>query len=136
MNTTKIIIKVERTPCAYLKDMRRTAVDMVTVPDGINWEEIPTRRHPSLSISEKEDDKVHMYTATLKFYTCMNFTDRKYYAYRVTLAGGARRIIGSYDRPFPVLTIQESMPEKPSDNFWNEVTITWATPTKVPYMAG
>lgn len=136
MNTVKIVLKVERTLCSNLTGMQRTAIAKVKIPDGVQWEEIAVRQHPSLAISEKTDDKVPLYTATLKFLTCQDIDDRKYYAYRVTLVGGRQRLIGSVGRPFPVLTVNEQMPEKPSDNSWNEVTVTWTTPQIVPYIGG
>lgn len=136
MNTVKIVLKVERTLCSNLLGLQRTAIASVKIPDGIEWEEIAVRQHPSLAISEKVDDKVPLYTATLKFLTCQDINDRRYYAYRVTLVGGRQRLIGSAGRPYPVLTVAEQMPEKPSDNSWNEATITWTTPQIVPYIAG
>lgn len=136
MNTVKIVLKVERTLCSNLTGMQRAAIAKEKIPDGIEWEEIDVRQHPSLAISEKVDDKVPLYTATLKFLTCQDINDRRYYAYRVTLVGGKQRLIGSVGRPFPVLTVNEQMPEKPSDNSWNEVTVTWTTPQTVPYIGG
>lgn len=135
MNTVKIVLKVERTLCSNLAAMQRTAIAKVKIPDGVQWEEITVRQHPSLAVSEKVDDKVPLWTASLKFFTCQDINDRKYYAYRVTLVGGPQILIGSAGRPFPVLTVVESMPEKPSDNSWNEVTVTWTTPQTVPYIA-
>lgn len=135
MNEIKIVAKVERTLCSNLSGLKRTAIATVKLPDGIYWEEIVVRHHPSLAISEKVDDKVPLYTATLKFLTCQNINDRDNYAYRVTLVGGKKRLIGSFASPFPVLTMQETMPEKPSDNQWNEATVTWTTPLMVPYIA-
>lgn len=136
MNTVKIVLKVERTPCSSLAGLRRTAIASVKIPDGVEWEELAVRQHPSLAISEKVDDKVPLWTATLKFLTCQDITDRKHYAYRVTLAGGRQRLIGTDARPYPVLTVAEQMPEKPSDNSWNEATVTWTTPLMVPWVAG
>lgn len=132
MNTLKIVRKVERTLCSNLNGMQRIEFDMVKLPDGIQWEEIAVRQHATLSISEKVDDKVLMTTATLKFYTCQKLGARKNYAYRLTLIGGKQLLIGASKRPFPILTTAESMPEKPTDNSWTEVTITYTTPLQIP----
>lgn len=136
MNKINIVLKVERTLCSNLKGMQSAGLASVKIPEDVEWEEIATRPQPSLAISEKVDDKVSIYTATLKFLTCQNINDRKYYAYRLTLLGGNMRLIGSSDRPYPVLTVAEQMPDKPSDNSWNEVTVTWSIPQIVPYIAG
>lgn len=128
----KIIRKVERASCSDLNGMQRTSSGTVKLPDGIQWEEIAVRPYPTLSIAEKVDDKVLMRTATIKFYTCQELGHRKNYAYRLTLIGGKQLLIGSNKRPFPILTTAESMPEKPTDNSWTEVTITLTTPLSIP----
>lgn len=136
MNNIKIVLKVERTLCSNLEGKLRTSgLSSVKISEDVEWEEIVIKPHPSLAISEKVDDKVPIYTATLKFLTCQDFSDRKYYAYRLTLLGGNRRLIGSAGRPYPELTVAEQMPDKPSDNSWNEVTVTWSVPQIVPYIA-
>lgn len=132
MKKVNIVLKVERTLCSNLTGLFRTGVVSVKIPDGVAWEEIPARAHPSLAIAEKVDDKVSIHTATLKFFTCQDITDRKYFAYRVTVVDGSQRLIGSTGRPYPVLTVAEQMPEKPSDNSWNEVTVTWSSQYQIP----
>lgn len=135
MEGIKIVVKVERTPCSSLGNLLLTAADRVRIPSGIQWEEIPVRTHATLSISEKMEDNVPVYTATLKFFTCKDFSERKNFAYRVTLAGGNCRLVGTGNRPFAVMTLQETMPEKASDNSWNEVTITYSSPKMIPLIA-
>lgn len=128
----RIVTKVERTLCHGLSGVTRTGSGTVSVPEGVVWEEINTRKHPSLQISDKIDDKARLYTATLKFYTCDDMKDRERYAYRVTLIDGNCLLIGNYERPYPITTAVDSMPEKPTDNQWLEVTVTWTSPWQIP----
>lgn len=132
MKSIKLVTSVERTLCSNLTGMLRRSSRTVMVPDNVEWKKISVRAHPSLSISEKVESKVPILTATLKFFTCQDFADRKKYAFRVKLVDGSYILIGSGSRPYPIMTVQENMPEKPSDNQWKEVTVTWSTSSQIP----
>lgn len=136
MDKVKIITKVERTLCNNLKGMLRSGYKTVRLPEDIQWEDVVCREHASLTTTEKVDDKVPIFTSTLKFYTCQDIQDHKNYAYRLKLVDGCHLLLGAYERSFPVMTIQESLPEKPSDNSWMEVTVTWSSIWPVPQIAG
>lgn len=135
MTTVKIVTRVERTLCSNLRGMLRTGAAAVRVPEGVEWEQIAARQHPQLTISEKVDDGVPIYTATLRLLTCQQITDRRHYAYRLTLVGGRQLLIGTDRKPYPVLTIQEQMPEKPADNSWNEAAVTWSAQWQIPHIS-
>lgn len=133
-SSTKLIISVERTECANLKKLVKVAPSIVRIPKDIIWEKVTTRPHPSLVISEKLDSKESIYTATVKFFTCQKLDSGKKYAYRLRALDGHSFLVGTNKRPFPVFSIQINYPDKPSENQWNEVTITWSTPYAVPQM--
>lgn len=95
---------------------------------------VTTRLHPSLVVSEKLDSKESIYTAAVKFFTCQELDSGKKYAYRLRALDGQSFLVGTNKRPFPVFSIQINYPDKPSENQWNEVTITWSTPYAVPQM--
>lgn len=128
-----MVLAVERTLCSGLK-IENTGLKTVRITNDPQWKTLKTKNHPSLSITDKLEDKVPVYTATLKFYTCEDLDDRGYYAYRVRLADGSYRLIGTGGRPYPVMTTEETMPEKPTDNQLNLVTITWSVPRNIPYI--
>lgn len=132
MKNMNIVLKVERTSCKRLSGMFRTSPGKVIIPEGAGWQNIKIRPLASLQVSEKVEDKVHLYTATLKFYTCQRMEDRGNDAYRLTMMGCSHRLIGTSERPYPVMTIAESAPEKVTDNQWNEVTVTWTSQWQIP----
>lgn len=136
MNKVRIITKVERTLCSNLKGMLRLGENSVKLPDNIQWKEVTCREYASLSTAEKMDDKVPIYNATLKFYTCQELQDHRNYAYRLKLVDGTQLLLGTSVRPFPVMTVQDSLPEKPSDNSWMEVMVTWSWIRPIPQIAG
>lgn len=127
MNKVRIITKVERTLCNNLNGLLRAGINSIKLPEGIQWDEVVCREHASLSTTEKVDDKVPVFGSTLKFYTCQDIQDHKNYAYRLRFADGSHLLLGTERRPFPVMTVQDSMPEKPSDNSWTEITVTWSS---------
>lgn len=128
MNRIHLVISVERTPCSSLDGMFGLGTEHMVIPEAVQWEPIDVRPHPVLTISDKIEEKVRMWTTTLKFFTCHDLGDTSTrYVYRLKFAGGNYALIGSSSRPFPVLTVQRTAPEKPSDNQWNEASVSWTT---------
>lgn len=136
MNTTKIVVSVERTPCSSLNGIMKTSLSSVKIPDAVQWEKIAVRPHASLAVAEKIDDKVHLYTATLKFFTCQDFNERDRYAYRLKLTNGKFILLGTNRRPYPIMTVQENLPDKPSDNQWKEITVAYTSDALLPQIDG
>ena len=132
MKLIKIVTKVERTPVANLQGMVRISKTEVRLPLAIDWQLIETRPHAQLVISDKVEDKNRVWTAKLVFKTCEELDDLNRWAYLCHLSNGQKRLIGAFDRPYPVTTIQESMPESVTENQLNEVTVSWQTPHFVP----
>lgn len=134
MKKINLITKVERTPVLNLKGMIRVSKTEVRLPQGIQWEELTVKPHAQLSVSDKQEDKATIWTARLAFKACEPFPDRGHYAYRCRLFDGRCRLIGTDERPFPVVSVGESMPEKVTENQLPEVTITWQSPRFIPYI--
>lgn len=132
MQCLKIVVSVERTKCKNLSGVKFISPTKVKVPSDVNWQAIAVRAHASLTIADKIDDKVRMFTATLKFSTADDMDDRDKFAYRVKLTDGTYRLIGEYERPFPVTLVQENMPEKETDNQMNDVTVTYTNARNIP----
>lgn len=130
--TNKIILSVESTLSKSINGLRFLGLDEVSVPDSVKWDKVVTRPHPSLTIEEKTEDKVVIRTATLKFYTCQDIIGRKILSFRVKTLGGGYLLIGTNRRPYPVVKVTMSYPDKPSDNQWNEVTVTWTKSGYIP----
>lgn len=132
MKMIKIVNKVERTPVTSLQEMVRVSRTEVRLPSGIEWESVETKPHAQLVITDKQQDKNTVWTAKLTFKTCETFPDREHYAYLCHLSNGQKRLIGTDDRPYPVASVQESLPENVTDNQLNEVSVTWDSPHFIP----
>lgn len=136
MQCLKIVVSVERTKCKNLSGVKFISPTKVKVPRDVNWQAIAVRAHPSLTIADKMDDKVRMFTSTLKFSTADDMTERDKFAYRVRLTDGTTRLIGTYERPYPVTQAQENMPDKETENQMTDVTVTYTNARNLPIIEG
>ena len=132
MRQIRIVTAVERTPVTSLQGMNRTSKTEVSIPSGITWQPLEIRPHAQLTVTDKLEDRVHMWTAKLVFRICGDLAERDRYAYRCRLNDGSFRLIGSHERPYPVATVSEVMPEKVADAQLNEVTVTWQSSRFIP----
>lgn len=136
MQCLKIVVSVERTKCKNLSGVKFISPTKVKVPSDVSWQAIAVRAHPSLTIADKIDDKVRMFTSTLKFSTADDMTERDKFAYRVKLTDGTTRLIGTCERPYPVTQAQENMPDKETENQMTDVTVTYTNVRNLPIIEG
>jgi hypothetical protein len=134
MKKIQIITAVDRIPVTSLVGMSRVSKTGVKLPYGINWQPLAIKPHAQLSISDKVEDKNTVWTVKLVFKTCEEFGDRGRWAYRCKLVDGSYRLIGTDERPYPVASVLENMPENVTDNQLNEVTVNWQSARFIPYI--
>jgi hypothetical protein len=134
MKQINIITAVDRIPVTSLQGMIRMSATNVSLPSGINWQSLKIKPHAQLIISDKVEDRATVFTAKLVFKTCEQFGDRGRWAYRCKLSDGRYRLIGSDERPYPIASVLENMPENVTENQLNEVTVTWQSPSLIPYI--
>ena len=134
MKIIKIVTAVERIPVQYLGGMFRKNLTSVSVPAATEWQAIQIKPHAQLVITDKQEDKNTVWTAKLTFKTCETMAGRGHFAYRCRLKNGQYRLIGTDERPYPVLSVSETMPENVTDNQLNEVTVSWSSPQFIPYI--
>ncbi len=132
MKIIKIVTAVERIPVQYLGGMFRKNLTSVSVPAATEWQAIQIKPHAQLVITDKQEDKNTVWTAKLTFKTCETMAGRGHFAYRCRLKNGQYRLIGTDERPYPVLSVSETMPENVTDNQLNEVTVSWSSPRFIP----
>lgn len=134
MKKIQIITAVERTPVERLQGMTQVSALSVHLLPGISWQQLKIKPHAQLSISDKVEDGNTVWTAKLVFKTCEEFGDRGRWAYRCKLLDGRYRLIGSDERPYPIASVVENMPENVTDNQLNEVTVNWQSARFIPYI--
>lgn len=134
MKMIKIVTAVERTPATILQEMTRISKTEVRIPSGVSWETLKIKPHAQLTLSNKKEDGNTVWTAKLVFKTCEEFSSIERYAFRCRLSDGRYCLIGTNERPYPVVNVVISMPENVTENQLTEVTVNWQSPQFVPYI--
>ena len=134
MNTIQNVISVSRIPCSSLDEMQRVNDNVISLPDD-GWSGIDIRVPAKLSINNKVEGGVTVYSHQLTFRTCEDIETRGHWAYKIGLADGTRLLLGSYDRPYPVTVSSRTLPDNLSDSQLFEVTVTLATREDLPQIA-
>lgn len=134
MKQMRIITAVERTAVENLQGMVRVSNTEVTLPPMVGWEAITIKPHARLTCEEKTEDRNTVWTATLTFKTFGELECGGRWAYRCRLSSGEYRLVGTDGRPYPVAKHTESHPENVTDNQLTEVTVTWQTPSSIPFI--
>lgn len=130
----RLIVGVDITSCQNLNGMLRADLNSVRLPDDINWKKLCVKIPAQVTISEKYDDKVKIYTASMKLLTKDVVPNCGRFAFRIHLSDGKCRLIGTNERPYPVVSKQENMPDSVKDNQLDEVTITYSSTYPIPYI--
>ena len=134
MNTPRSIIAVYRVPANSVSGLKRVDANSVQVPVSIPFQRIAIRIPARLTISDKVEDGVRLYTAQLVFRTCEDIDDRERMVYSCKAADGKFFLIGTGERPFPVTTVNEPHPDNMTDSQMNEVTVSYTSAAKIPYI--
>lgn len=134
MKQIKIVTAVERTPVTSLQGMKFISKTTAQLPSGISWQPLEIKPHAQLTIYDKVENKNNIWTAKLVFKTCQEFVDRDRWAYRCRLLDGRYRLIGTDERPYPVASVSENMPENVTENQLNEVTVNYLSARFIPYI--
>ena len=134
MKQIKIVKSVDCTPVVNLRGMVRISRTAVSLPAGISWEPLKIKPHAHLTISDKVESKNTIWTAKLVFKTCKEYGNRERMAYRCRLQDGSYRLLGTDERPYPMASVVEDMPESVTENQLNAVTIDWQSARFIPYI--
>ena len=114
--------------------VRQVSKDSVTVP-LIGWEEIDILVPAKLSIISNVEGKNTIHKAQLTFRTCEDLNGNEHYAYLVSTADGKRYLLGRKERPYPVLTVSDTMPDNFNDSQLKEYTVTYSSAVRIPKIA-
>lgn len=89
------------------------------------FKEISINGLASCEISEKISNNEKIFLKKLQFHTCSPFfTALRHYCYRLTTVTGSTFLLGTADRPYALVTNDESMPSATTAKSGVTVTIT------------
>lgn len=134
MNSPRNIIAIDRLQAGGIIGLSRISKQCVSVSSSTPWESIAIKVPAKLTISEKIEDGVRLYTAQLVFRTCEEPGDRSRRVYRCKTADGSYYLIGTNDRPYPISTVNKNHPDNMTDNQLDEVTVSYTSATKIPFI--
>lgn len=121
MNKIRNIVAVDRMPVAALQ-----------AADDTYWQSIRIKVPARLTLSDKIEDGVRMYSAKLVFRTCEDLESVERQAYLCRAADGSEYVIGCTGRPYPITTITDDHPDNMTDSQLYEVTVNYTSPYKIP----
>lgn|SRR5574344_261697 len=122
----KNIIKVEYVDVIKLSSVVIVSDKDVIVPADIIFNEIDIKKPCSCEISDAVESKTRLYTTKLVFQTCDdNIPKNGFVAYKVTTANKISYLIGTYDRPYPVVNSVDPFPSALTDSTLKTVTVTY-----------
>lgn len=79
-----------------------------------------------ISIEDSLENNQKVYNTVATFQCCCKqpLTDRRL-AFRLTSIDGKRYLIGTNNRPYPIIKEKNTFPEKPTDSTLKNVSVTW-----------
>lgn len=132
MNQIKNVVAVDRLNCNLLSGVKRLMGCFASVPDDLEWEHLKIQVPARLSINNKIEGKNTIWQSKLVFRTCQDLDTNGHWAYLVTLSNGRRLLMGGYERPYPVTTVGQTLPENMSDSQLLEVTVSLSSDSRLP----
>lgn len=104
-----------------------------SLPGSDSWDEVKCLRPVKLEITDKIEDGLRLYTHKLTFRTCEeDINVRDVFAYLVTDLDGKKYLIGSGERPYPIINISDVHPDSYASSTMTEVSVQWISMRKAP----
>lgn len=134
MNRPRNIIAIDRVSAVDVIGLRRLTASSVELSSQTPWVSIPIKIPAKLTVSEKIEDGVRLYTAQLVFRTCEDTGERGRLVYRCRTADGRYFLIGTDARPYPITTVSKLHPDNMTDSQLDEVTVNFTSAYRIPYI--
>lgn len=135
MNSPRNVIAIDRTPVTSIVGFQRTGRNSVKMDAATPWQSLTIKVPARLTITDKIEGGVRLYTAQLVFKVCQDgLGDWNRQAFRCHTADGRQVLIGSDERPYPVATVNDTRPDNMTDSQLCEVTVNYTSASQIPYI--
>jgi hypothetical protein len=125
MLTLKNIIKLESIAVSLLGDVQFLNDKVVVLP-SLKWTRHNVKIPVSVEVSDVIESRNRIFTTKMTFQTCEDIdVDTIPLAFRVTSALGESFMIGSHDRPYPVINKTDPYPSNMGDSTLITYTVTY-----------
>ena len=132
MNTPRNIIAIDRCRADQLIGLRAVDASHVVISEQTPWTPIPIQIPARMTLSEKVESGVRLYSTQLQFRTCGDPRDHGRWVYRCKTADGRHLLVGTDGRPFPVSSVTTNHPDNMTDSQLHEVSVTFTSARKTP----
>lgn len=122
------IKKVEYIETHYMKDLVLLSNKEVSLQYWRNFTELCLDGLGSVEVSQNVENGSRLTTVKLTVHTRSEiFADSYRLCWRVTTVEGKQYLIGINEQPYPVTTVNDNFPEKPTERSGKTVTVLWRT---------
>lgn len=132
------IISISSVPSQLITGFRRTSETDAVISKDVTFTPVEYIKRPAqLVISDKIENGNRIYTAKLTFQTCVEWmadTDRL--AFLCRSIDGKYYLIGTDERPYPIVTQQQVHPKDYSESQLTEVSVSYSAPQICPIIKG
>ena len=115
--------------------MKMLSLHSCSVPSSVEFAEINTVGLVDVKMDDSIENKEKVYTSVVSFQT-PNKTPAgvSRLAFRLTTIDGNRFLLGTSERPYPIIKESNPFPGKVGDSTLKSVTITWKSPCPLLYI--
>lgn len=136
MRRLSFICRVQRIPVSELPFQTLLGNRTFDIPGSQDWPEVKCQRPAKLEITDKLEDGVRFYSHKLTFRMADDDLDMQgIYAYLVTDIDGRRYLLGTGERPYPIINMSDVHPDSLSSSTMVEYTVQWGSGRKAPRIA-
>lgn len=132
------IISISSVPSQLITGFRRTSETDAVISKDVTFTPVEHIKRPAqLVISDKMENGNRIYTAKLTFQTCVEWMpnpDRL--AFLCRSIDGVYYLIGTDERPYPIVTQQRVHPKDSSESQLTEVSVAYSSPQICPIIKG
>lgn len=131
------INRVEFIETRYLSNMVLLGNSEVTLQYWRNFIELCLVGLASVDVSQAIDNGSRLTTIKLTARTTSDFdVNHRRLAWRVTTVEGDQYLIGTTEQPFPITTVANDFPDKPTEQSGKKITVSWQTPLNILKIKG
>lgn len=131
------INRVEFIETRYLSNIVLLDNSEVTLQYWRNFNELCLVGLADIEISQAIDNGSRLTTVRLTARTTSDFdVNHRRLAWRVTTVEGDQYLIGTTEQPYPVTTVANDFPDKPTSPSGKKVTVSWQTPLNILKIKG
>lgn len=125
----RYIRKIEICPARHIRAAHPLPDGLsVHLPEWAPWRELPVVGLASLQVEEELISGVRIYTAKISASLPERFVPVQHAALRLTDVRGRQLLVGLSERPYPLLTQEDALPDKPTEASRTQLNATWTAP--------